>query len=164
MTRSIIFLAVLTTVIPTTAWAQVGGSTRADSRVEQLLTAADIPFKIDEDGDFRIEQVAGEDRTQLLWVLSRTSQLGSLEIRDIWSVAYRSKEPLSAEIANRLLVANSDVKLGAWQVQEIGGEYLAIFQAQIAAETDQESLTMAMAAVMLTADAMEKELTGTDDF
>jgi hypothetical protein len=143
---------------------QVGESKSGDDRVEKLLKAAELNYVIDSDGDFRLLNDVGEGRSQIVWILSNTSTLGTLEIREVWSVAMRSSEPLSAEIANRLLAQNGMVKLGAWQVRRMGENYVAIFSAQINANTDQRSLLLALHAVTTTADAMEKELTEKDDF
>jgi hypothetical protein len=56
------------------------------------------------------------------------------------------------------------VILGAWLTEPAGDELGVIFAVQIAAETDALSLRSAIHAVATTADAMETELTGQDDF
>ena len=89
---------------------------------------------------------------------------GALEIRQIWSIAHRSKGPLPAELANRLLDRNGAVILGAWLIEPAGDELGVIFAVQVAAETDALSLRSVIHAVATTADAMERELTGKDDF
>ena len=151
--------------VGTVAQAQVGAKKKAgDPRVEKLLEEANLQYKVDGDGDFVLGNSVGDGRSQIVWVLSDTSELGALEIREVWSMAYRSEEPISPETARRLLDQNSKVKLGAWQVKEMGGEHFAIFSAQIAADTDAQSLLTAMEAVTRTADLMELELTGKDDF
>ena len=91
-------------------------------------------------------------------------EAGVSPLREVWSIALRSSTPLSADIANRLLAQNGQVKLGTWQVRMMGDEYVALFAAQINAETDERSLLLALHAVTTTADAMEKELTSKDDF
>lgn len=162
-------LRILACVIPAIvaitgfAAAQVGTKKSGDPRVEKLLKEAEVKFKVDNDGDFALANETGEGRTQLGWILSKTSTLGSLEIREVWSIGYRSKTPLSAEIANRLLEMNASVKLGAWQVRKMGNEWVAVFSAQIAAETDRTTLLIAVHAVTTTADKLEKELVGTDE-
>ncbi len=145
--------------------AQVGGAKKTgDSRIAELLREAELKYTVDNDGDFRLVNSLEGGRTQVAFIISNTSTLGLLEIREIWSAAYSSKAPLSAEVANRLLEQNSKVKLGAWQVRKMGDNYIVMFVAQIAATTDRLALLVALHAVTATADQMENELTGKDDF
>jgi hypothetical protein len=136
----------------------------ADARVQRLLAEVAAEYTVDEDGDFRLVYDIGGGRSQLVWIPSSTSDFGALEIRQIWSIAHRSKGPLPADLANRLLDRNGAVILGAWLTEPAGDELGIIFAVQVAAETDMLSLRSAIHAVATTADAMEKELTGQDDF
>lgn len=159
----VVLIATLVCLAPF-ASAQVGAKKAGDSRVEKILKEADLKYTVDGDGDFRLGYNVGDGRTQLIWILSNTSELETLEIRQIWSIAYRSKTPFSAGVANRLLEQNAKVKLGSWQVRKMGDDYVAVFSAQIAADTDRLSLLLALHAVTTTADEIEKELTGKDNY
>jgi len=136
----------------------------ADVRVERLLKDVAAEYTVDEDGDFRLVYDIGGGRSQRVWIPSGTSDFGALEIRQVWSIAHRSQGPLPADLANRLLDRNGAVILGAWLTEPAGDEIGVIFAVQVAAETDAVSLRSAIHAVATTADAMEKELTGKDDF
>ena len=156
-------------VLASPAAAQVGAKPTGDVRVKSLLTDLSLKFEVDADGDFRLLNETTEGRTQLVWVLSQTTKLGegepgAIEIREVWSIAYRSKTPFSAKIANRLLEQNAKVKLGSFQVRKMGEEYVAVFSAQIAADTDKRTLLLAILAVQSTADQLELELTEKDDY
>ena len=146
------------------AQAQEPPAATADARVERLLGQADVQYTVDGDGDFRLVYDLGGGRSQLVWIPSVTSDFGGLEIRQIWSIAHRSKGPLPAELANRLLDRNGAVILGAWLTEPAGDELGVIFAVQVAAESDVLTLRSAIHAVATTADAMERELTGQDDF
>lgn len=147
------------------ALAQVGAQVKAaDARVEKLLMEADLKYQVDEDGDFRLEFGLDDDRSQLVWIASRTSQYETLEVREVWAIAYRSKEPLSAEVANKVLLKNNEMIVGAWQLKKWGEDFVLAYAAQVAASTDAVSLRYAMEAVIVTADELEKELTGADEF
>lgn len=63
----------------------------------------------------------------------------------------------------KLLKKNDEMKLGSWKIGNMNGKELAIFYAQIAADTDQATLLRALQLVSEAADDMEKELTGKDD-
>lgn len=160
--------------------AQIGNAARKpppDPRVKAALDELGYKFELTAKNNYKVipldtEQtntgVGGKPvyRSQLVYVNSTTEPYGSLEIREVWSPAFYSAGPLSAALANRLLRENNSVKFGAWrvEVQEDSGQYLAIFAAQIAANSDTESLRLAIKSVILIADRMEKELTGKDDY
>jgi hypothetical protein len=150
------------------AWAQGGGSRKAgDPRVKALLDQIGYKYELTASGDFKLIPIKTEDgRSQLVYVNSNTQQYSSLEIREVMSPAYLSTGPLSAAVANRLLRENSEVKFGAWRIElhNNGQKYLALFAVQISASTDAETLRLAIKSVLLVADRMEKELTGTDDY
>ena len=147
----------------TFAFAQVGDKPAGDPRVERLLDAADLNYEVDDDDDFRLLIEFNDGRSQLVWVLSNTTELDALDIRELWSIAYRSDSPLPARVARRLLSQNANVKIGAWQTRKMGDEYVALFSAQIAADTDPATLVSVVQAVSATADEMEIELTGGTD-
>lgn len=152
-------------ILPQQALAQVDtGTITADARVEKRLEEAGLNYKIDEDGDFRLEFALEDDRSQLVWISSKTASYEVLEVRDVWSVAFRSRDPLSAEVANLVLRKNGEMILGAWQVKKWGDDYVLAYAAQVAANADAASLESAAEAVVVTADELEKALTGKDEF
>jgi hypothetical protein len=145
----------------------VGGRKAGDPRVKALLDQIGYKYEINADGDYKLIPVATENgRSQLAYVISKTQQYSTLEIREVMSPAFLSTGPLSAAVANRLLRENSEVKFGAWRVElhNNGQKYLALFAVQINANSDAETLRLAIKSVLLVADRMEKELTGTDDY
>jgi hypothetical protein len=154
-------LAVLAVSTPAVAGAQ---GAVPDSRVEKLLQGATLTYYIDEDGDFRLTYDLTDGRSQVAWVASRTSRLQTVEIRDVWSVAYRSIGQVPADVANQLLLENAAQTLGAWQIQRSGDEYLIVFSAQVAADTDVPTLVETIDAVIHAADGFELRLTGGDRF
>lgn len=166
MTKKIVgMVALLGMVVAWCAAAQVGAKRKAsDPRVEKLLKDMGATYIVDEDGDFKMTNDVGGGRTQNVYALSTTVNLDGLEIRVVASPSFTFKHPMSAELANRLLEHNATVKLGAWQTQKMGDEHVAIFSAQIAAETDSGTLLTAIQAVTETADALEKEVTSKDVF
>lgn len=144
--------------------AQVGAKKEGDARVQKLLDQAELKSTIDNDGDYRLHNDVGDGRSQLIWILSNTSELRDLEIREVWSIAHKSKTPFDADVANQLLAENCQTKIGAWQMRKMGEDFVAVFSAQIAADTDFESLVTVIDAVATTADNMEQELSTGDDW
>ena len=137
-----------------------------DPRVAPLLDELGIAYNTDSDGDYKlILDVAGDERTQLVIINSRTRAFGELELRDVWSVAYIADGPLPAEMANELLQHGSDVAFGGWRsIVRDTGEHVVAFAAQVTADTDADTLRQILDAVLTASDAMEQRLTGRDDF
>jgi hypothetical protein len=134
-----------------------------DPRVEAALTDAKLAYIVDE-GDFRLKYDVDGGRSQLVWVASGTAKLDQLEIRDVWSVASRGRGELPPELAAYLLRENARMILGAWQVNQNAEEYLVVFSAPVVATADAATLQEVIEVVMLSADRVEKELTGKDEF
>jgi len=134
-----------------------------DPRVAAALTSAELAYIVDE-GDFRLKYDVADGRSQLVWVASGTGRLDKLEIRDVWSIASRGKGAPPAELASYLLKENARMILGAWQVNQGPDEYLVVFSAPVVATADAATLREVIEVVMLSADRIEKELTGKDEF
>ena len=159
-------VVLLLSMMSTMAQAQIGQRNKeGDPRVRRILEQADLKFDVDDDGDFKLGNRMDDNRTQMAWINSNTSRFVELEIRNVWSIGYISKEPLNLEVTTKLLEQNRRVKLGAWHIQKAGESNVAIFQAQIAADADKLTLLQVLQAVTSTADDMEKELMdGKDPF
>jgi hypothetical protein len=157
------FVLSLVGVVTHAAEPEIPAPRDADPRVQAALEAAKLAYIVDE-GDFRLKYDVDGGRSQLVWVASGTARLDQLEIRDVWSVASRGKgEPLP-ELAAYLLKENARMILGAWQINQNAEEYLVVFSAPVVATADAATLQEVIEVVMLSADRIEKELTGKDDF
>lgn len=181
--KRLIFILACFFIFAEVAKAQVGTAARktpADPRVKAALDQIGYKFQLTEDNDYKLVPIQTEQagtgadgkaifRSQLVYVNSNVEKYGTLEIREVLSPAFLSNGPLSAAVANRLLRENNSVKLGSWRLVVINsganaGKYLAMYAAQIAADSDAEALRLTIKSVILIADRMEKELTGTDDY
>jgi hypothetical protein len=144
------------------AQAQAAASA-PDPRVESALKGAELGFRIDA-GDYRLDYTVDESRSQRVWVASGTTSLPPLEVRDVWSVAARRKGTVPADLAVHLLQENARMVLGAWQVNQGKDEYLVVFSAQVDADADAAALREVIEVVMYSADRIEQELSGKDEF
>ncbi|GAB3093614.1 hypothetical protein GCM10027159_09480 [Lysobacter terrae] len=136
-----------------------------DPAVKRLLDELKYKYDVDEEGDFRLTfglDEKDEGRSQLVFVRSPVETYGSHRIREIWSPAYQaSGDEFPVKVANRLLEATQESKLGAWAKQ---GRY-AVFVVKLSADAKASELDDAVDAALRSADAMEQELTpGKDDF
>jgi hypothetical protein len=182
MKRAILTLSCLF-LFAQAASAQLGTAAKkppADPRVKAALDQIGYKFQMTDDNDYKLVPIQTEQsgttpdgkpifRSQLVYVNSNVEKYGTLEIREVLAPAFLSNGPLSAAVANRLLRENNSVKLGSWRLVVINsgqnaGKYLAMYAAQISADSDAESLRLTIKSVILIADRMEKELTGTDDY
>jgi hypothetical protein len=182
MKRTILILSCLL-LFAHIAVAQVSSAAKkppADPRIKVALDQIGYKFAMTDDNDYKLVPIQTEQsgtgadgkpvfRSQLVYVNSNTEKYGTLEIREVLAPAFLSNGPLSAAVANRLLRENNSVKLGSWRLVVINsgqnaGKYLAMYAAQIAADSDAESLRLTIKSVILIADRMEKELTGMDDY
>lgn len=153
----------------TTAFAQLGGSSSSnnrpagDRRVAPLLDKAGIDYSIDDDGDYKIILDVGDGRTQLLYVISNTNQVDNMEIREVWSFSVIKEDGLTYEELDRMLRENARLKLGCWQVVTNSGKDVALFCVQMDANSNSETLGNIVRYVASKADALEKDILGTDD-
>ncbi len=108
----------------------------------------------------------GEGRTQNVWVRALGTDGGGNLLVGIYSPALKMPEGqlLSREAANGLLRENVNLAHGAWAIQKMeDGEYLVLFDTQIAQTMDPEEFTASVRSLAAAADAKEKSL-GSDAF
>jgi len=152
---------VLTIQIP--ANGQIGGKTPADARVRRALQQTELKFDTDKDGDYRLHFTFEDKRTQLAFIRSRTSEWGNMEIREVFALGYKGQSRLSQAMLEKLLKDNAVKKSGAWELLEQNGTYAAVFSVKVSADCDSAALETVVRGVAVSADEMEKALTGTDD-
>lgn len=165
------------------ASAQVGipaSKPPSDPRIKVALDKIGYKYEMTADNDYKLVPIRTEQvgtkpdgtpnmRSQIVYVNSNTEKYGALEIREVLAPAFLSTGPLTADVANRLLRENNSVKLGSWRLIPINsganaGKFLVMFAVQIAADSDAETLRLAIKNVILNADRMENSITGKDDY
>jgi hypothetical protein len=143
---------------PTTPAKQEG-----DPTVRQLLDKLGYKYEVDDEGDYKLTfgmDEAKDGRSQLVFVRSAVETYGAHKVREIWSPGYQSAtDEFPAKVANRLLEATQDSKLGSWAKQ---GRY-AVFVVKLPADADASQLDDAVDAALRSADEMEQELTPDKD-
>ena len=133
-----------------------------DPAVAAQLKALEYKYEIDEDGDYRLLFDVDDEskRTQLVFVRSNVESYGGHSVREVWSAGYKaSGDAFPANVANRLLEASMDSKMGGWGKQGKA----AIFIVRVPANAGKDVLDAAITAALNSADEMEQELTGKDD-
>ena len=132
-----------------------------DAVVKAQLERKETPYEIDSDGDFAILVRIDDDRTQQVWVRSVVEKTNHQAVREIWSRAYQAEgDAFPARIANELLEHSNTLKLGGW----VKNGDSAMMVIKIPADASADVLDVAIDLAAVTADKMELELTGKDDF
>jgi hypothetical protein len=130
-----------------------------DPRVKASLDAKETPYEVDEDGDFKIVVRLDDDRTQLVWVRSAVSDIDFASVREIWSPGYEAAtDTFPSAIANDLLARSNDLILGGWVKQD----RVAMLVVKVPADASADELDEAIDLAALSADEVEKDLTGKD--
>ena len=161
--RRALWCAVALLLLAHPAQAQVGGGKKGDARVKAVLEKLGIEYKIDEDGDFRMELPTTGDRTQIVYAISHTEEYGTLEIREIYAYSFKTGGRLSNDLAIDLLRDNERKKLGAWRLIGSDDKQVAAYAVQVSADADADSFKAAIDIVKTVADEREKAETGKDD-
>ncbi len=133
----------------------------ADTSIAQHLDGLKYQYQVDEDGDYRLTFEMENGRTQLAYVISAVEKYGDFQVREVWAPAYRGADgAFPVAVANRLLDDSNASKLGGWVKQ---GD-MAVFVVKLAADATSAQLDDAIDFVLRSADQMELELTGKDEF
>jgi hypothetical protein len=135
-----------------------------DQRVEKALKELGLKYTVDKDGDFKLIFATEGDRTQVVFITSRTEMLRKMEIREIWSPAAKFSSTPPSALSQDLLEKNGSFKIGSYAYKKADDVYFLVFIAQISANASAEELLSVVIGVAKTADATESEIMQTDDF
>ncbi len=151
------------------ALAQWATAPKADPRVREALKAADMKFQELASGNYTLHFTLLNKRTHVVVIQSRTTELGSFEVRDVWAVGYKSERVPPSTVLAQLMQDSATKKIGAWELHPVRDDdgcttgYRAIFVAKVPADCPPEQLKAILWGVVLTADEMEEQLTGEED-
>ncbi len=160
-------LATIATLFLALSNLQPAAAGTPDSRVKAALDKSGLKYEITSDGDFKVILKFEDNRTQVVLINSNTEKLAdtNMEIREIYSVAYKVTGNLPIEAANKMMKDSQKRKIGAWELISLeGGTSLAIFDAKVPTDISADNLEKLIRLVAVRADVMEKELTGADQF
>ncbi|NUQ01550.1 MAG: hypothetical protein HUU35_17025 [Armatimonadetes bacterium] len=157
MKRTLLLLPLLGLLWPLQA------SEQADPRVKTLLEKCKLAYELDKDNDYALPFDVGDERSQTVFVVSDTFAVGETEYREVVSLGAVFKKPLSAALAEKLLLASGESPLGAWKMVKDGDTRAIFFTVKVPANAAPNTWVKVIEGVAVQADAMEKELTGEDE-
>ena len=134
-----------------------------DTRVDFLLKKSGLKYKVDKDGDFKLTFAFDDSRSQVGFINSNTNTFQDMEIREVWSIGYKSTREPSRRMMRAMLETNAKTKVGSWSMIKAGRFYLCVFRTRVRANADMKSLDAMIRIVVQTADEFEKKYLGSDD-
>jgi hypothetical protein len=171
MNRPLNFKSLVAIVITTSTILMTTGSNanagEVDARIRSALEQAGLKYEITSDSDFKVIVSCKDNRTQVVLINSDTSKINdtNLEFREVYALAYKSSNPLPAELSNRMMQESNRKKIGSWEIiKNSGGVNLVVFNAKIPADTIGQNLVKIINSVGLVADEIEKSIATEDAF
>ncbi len=135
-----------------------------DKKVKKNLDKLGLVYEVDADNDFKMVMSDAGGRSQLVFVSSRTFELGGMEIREVFSPGAKVGAEVSVEWAEEVLTRNYDTILGSWSIQTLGEQRILLFSAKVPADLRRRDLSVVINTVASQADDLEALLTGADEF
>ncbi len=164
MKRSITFpiVAVLALGVLAPTFAQT--KNKSDTRVAAILSDLGLTYKVNSSGNYAITYDEGNDRTQVVYVMSTTDTYQGIEIREIWSIAGSfDSEPDATQLLD-LMKQSGKNKIGDWALEEQDdGTYLLFYTIKSPVKIDNAAFKMMLQFAADVADEQEKAIFDTDD-
>lgn len=134
------------------------------SEIDSHLRYLGIDYKV-EDGQYTVTVGVDGGRSQIVIITPLNTDFDNRKYFDIWSPVGAYQGVLGSEMAESLLVANSSIDLGSYQVieNEEGGRMM-VFSAQVAEGMEVNVFKRVLIMVSKNADSMERSLTGADQY
>lgn len=151
------------TVFAAASWAQDG----ADPRIKEALDSVGIKYSVNSSNNYKVVYTMDNDadRSQLVFIVSKTETYRSVELREIWSVAAVLDEYPGEETIHSILNMNSTSKIGAWAIEEADdGKMWLLYTTKVPVALSPDELKDIVYFVAEVCDEMEAELVGDDEY
>jgi hypothetical protein len=138
-----------------------------DRRVSSALDELDIPYNYDPiTARFEVLCQLKNDRSQSVFIDSKTNDFMGIKLREISSPALESDKPFDSRTTNLLLRDNAELVHGDWciHMSEDSSKHFAVFSLAGLASAEPEPLWGMIQCVAEVADDMENRLSGLDEF
>lgn len=126
---------------------------------KDVLDKADIQHVTHSTGHYQVEQPVPSGATQSVFIAKDTEFFKRADVRRIWSLAFTSKEPPSADLMMRLMRQSSATKIGGWAIERSSeGDFMLLYVAKLDATAPEEALRATIDYVARIASEMRGEL------
>jgi len=157
-----LLLAASLLLLASLAFAQNQAS--GDPKLAAALDEQGVIYTVNDEGNFVVDYQmdADENRSQRVFVVSRSSSYRNAELREIWSVAVVLKDYPDEELMYYLLTVNSGIKVGAWAIEEFDDELWILYTIKVPVDLGSAALADLIYFVAEMCDELEAELVGDD--
>ena len=137
---------------------------KADPRVEEILKRLNLHYSVNSSGNVAVTYDTKDDRSQTVYVMSKTDKYNEVEIREIWSNAGTFEAEPDAEGLMDLMTESGKNKIGCWALEKLDdGKYLLFYTIKFPADSSDEAYRMILEFASSVADARELALFGGDE-
>jgi hypothetical protein len=134
-----------------------------DPRMEKLLKKARLEYQYDAKAGFKLVNRFSTERLQAVFIESVTHDVGNMEVRKLWSIAFMD-DAIEPAMLRRLMVDNQNLKVGRWSIAQINDREAVIFSATMDADARLGELLSKLSIVTGSADELEKSLVTEDSY
>ncbi|MDD4911769.1 MAG: hypothetical protein PHP57_05690 [Sideroxydans sp.] len=129
----------------------------------QLSMAGYADVAIPTEGAANVVMSFDDKRSQQVYVDVNPKKINGGAFRAIYSMAYRSKEPLPGARLQQLLEENATLAVGAWSLAKQEQYSIVIFIIKLDADADSDELKAAIKMAAIRGDILEQALSGNVD-
>lgn len=151
-------------LIAVLALAAMGASAQSlAGDLKNLIDATGLKYQVTKAGNVAVTYNLDDERSQVVYITGKSSKVGNLIVREVWSNAGYYPGDVDADTLVALLTAGADEALGAWNLEEDEGDYLAYYSTSIPMTLAAADLAEVLEYVAAVADALEVTLSDADD-
>jgi hypothetical protein len=137
---------------------------KPDARVGAALDRLGIKYSVGSSGNYTVTYSLEGDRSQAVYVMSKTDEYNGVEIREIWSNAGTFDSEPDGERLLDLMSESGKNKIGSWALEKLDdGQYLLFYSIKFPAGISDEAYRAMLEFASSVADEREQELFGSDE-
>ena len=142
----------------------------ANQEIQKKLEEMGYKFRVTDLGNFMLDFDILDDngkntgRKQRIFIASKPDEWAELKVYRVWTTVQKMKTPLSHKMANQFLMDNVNEKFGRWEQAKRADGYRLMYVVKVSAAEKSDAFRRAIMVVLKRSDAVEKTLTGKDEF
>jgi len=129
--------------------------------LKTLIDATGLKYDVTKSGNVAVTYSLDDDRSQVVYITAKASKVGDVTVREVWSNSGTFESQPDAEQMVALMTAAE--RIGAWNLEESDGGYLAYFSTTIPMSISGKELSSVLEFVATVADKHELDTFDSDD-